>query len=130
MPDPLAYTIAQATKAAAIGRTGLYEAIASGDLPAHKRGRRTLALAADLRGWLAKLPTLELKRRPNLSDGLSQGCAEKAEPNDRLRVDGPLGAEREGNDLEAAKTERDTKARRGGPGERQSKGHPTPMRGA
>jgi excisionase family DNA binding protein len=130
MRDRLAYSIEEATEAANTGKTALYEALGSGELPAHKRGRRTLILAADLRDWLQRLPALELKRTPNLGDALSQGCAENAEPNERLRVDGPIGAEREGNDLEAAKTERDTKARRGGPGKRQSKGHPTPMRGA
>ena len=130
MPDPLAYTIAQAAKAAAVGRTGLYEAIASGDLPAHKRGRRTLVLAADLRGWLVKLPAIELKRRPNLSDALRQGCAEPTQQNDKPPVEGPIGAEREGNDLEAARPERDTEAKRRGPSKRQSKSHPTSMRGA
>jgi excisionase family DNA binding protein len=130
MRDRLAYSIEEATEAANTGKTALYEALGSGELPAHKRGRRTLILAADLRDWLQRLPALELKRTPNLSDALSQGCAEKAEPNERLRVDGPIGAEREGNDLKAAKTERDTKARRSGPGRRQSKGHPTPMQGA
>jgi excisionase family DNA binding protein len=130
MRDRLAYTIAEAAEAAATGRTALYEAIASGDLPARKRGRRTLVLAVDLRAWLEKLPALELKRTLNLSDALSQDRAEQVEPNDKRRVDGPISAEREGRDLEATRLERDTKAKRWGPSKRQSKGHPTPMRGA
>ena len=129
MRNRLAYTIAEAAEAAATGRTALYEAIASGDLPARKRGRRTLVLAVDLRAWLEKLPALELKRTLNLSDALSQDRAEQVEPNDKRRVDGPISAEREGRDLEATRLERDTKAKRWGPS-KQSKGHPTPMRGA
>jgi hypothetical protein len=37
MPDLLAYTIAQAAEAAATGKTALYEALGSGELPARKR---------------------------------------------------------------------------------------------
>ena len=49
MRDRLAYSIEEATEAANTGKTALYEALGSGKLPAHKRGRRTLILAADLR---------------------------------------------------------------------------------
>ena len=52
----LAYSIEEATEAANTGKTALYEALGSGELPAHKRGRRTLILRADLRAWLEKLP--------------------------------------------------------------------------
>ena len=96
MRDRLAYSIAEAAVAADTGKTALYEALGSGELPAHKRGRRTLILAADLRLWLEKLPVLELKRTPNLSDALSQGCADQGEPNDERRVGGPISAQREG----------------------------------
>ena len=61
MVDPLAFTIAQAAAASASGKTVIYAAIKTGELPARKRGRRTLILAADLRAWLEKLPALELK---------------------------------------------------------------------
>ena len=130
MRDRLAYSIEEATEAANTGKTALYEALGSGELPAHKRGRRTLILATDLRDWLQRLPALELKRTPNLSRAMSQGCAEQAEPNDKRPVEGAISAERERRDPEATRLELDTKARRSGPGRRQSKGHPTPLRGA
>ena len=130
MRDRLAYTIAEAAEAAATGKTALYEALGSGELSARKRGRRTLILAADLRAWLERLPALELKRVPNLCCAVSQDCAEQAEPNDKRRLDGPISTEREGPDLEATRLELDSKSKSCGPGKRQRKGHPTPMRGA
>jgi excisionase family DNA binding protein len=129
MPDLLACTIAQAAEAAAIGRTALYEALNSGELPARKRGRRTLILAADLRAWLERLPALELKRTAGLSDALSQGSAQQADPNDERRVHGPISAEREGRDLAPTRLKLSKTGGRG-PSKRQSKGHPTSMRGA
>lgn len=54
--EPIAYTIDDVTKALGIGRTKLYEAIGSGQLPARKFGRRTLILATDLQEWLSRLP--------------------------------------------------------------------------
>ena len=129
MRDRLAYSIEEATEAANTGKTALYEALGSGELPAHKRGRRTLILAADLRLWLEKLPPLELKRTPNLSGDLSQGCVEVAQSNDKRPVEGAISAEREGRDLEPTRPDF-SKSRRSGPSRRQSKGHPKPMRGA
>jgi excisionase family DNA binding protein len=129
MPDPLAYSILQAAKAANTGKTALYEALGSGELPAHKRGRRTLILESDLRDWLQRLPRLELRRTPNLSSAVRQGCAEQAQPNDKRRLDGPISAQREGRDLDATRLEF-SKARHHGPSTRRSKGQPTPMGGA
>ena len=129
MRDRLAYSIEEATEAANTGKTALYEALNSGELSARKRGRRTLILAADLRRWLEKLPPLELKRTPNLSPAVSQGCAEQSQQKDKRPVEGPIDAEREGRDLASTRLEL-IKARRSGPSKRQSKGHPTPIRGA
>jgi excisionase family DNA binding protein len=59
MNEPLAYTISEASAAARIGRTVLYELIRRGTLPARKCGRRTLVLASDLRGWIEALPAIQ-----------------------------------------------------------------------
>jgi excisionase family DNA binding protein len=61
--DHLLYTISQACRLAAIGRTKLYELIASGEIPVRKIGRKTLVAAADLRDWVERLPAIENKNR-------------------------------------------------------------------
>jgi excisionase family DNA binding protein len=52
-----ALSIAEACATAGIGRTKIYEAIANGSLQARKCGKRTLVLRADLRAYLAALPS-------------------------------------------------------------------------
>ena len=54
--EPLAYTISQACKAAAVSRTELYRAFARHELTRRKRGKRSLILAVDLRRWVEALP--------------------------------------------------------------------------
>ena len=51
-----ALSIAEACVMAGIGRTKIYEAIASGKLTARKWGKRTLILREELRQFLASLP--------------------------------------------------------------------------
>jgi excisionase family DNA binding protein len=64
MQNLLAYTIADASARSGIGRTAIYEMINTGQLPARKRGRRTLILAEDLRRCLQSLPFITVK--PNI----------------------------------------------------------------
>lgn len=59
--EQLALTVSEACAAARVGKTVLYQAIASGALRAVKRGRRTLVLPADLRDWVERLPAIEAK---------------------------------------------------------------------
>jgi excisionase family DNA binding protein len=50
-------SVAEACEVAGIGRSKLYEAIATGSLKARRWGKRTLILRGDLRQFLASLPT-------------------------------------------------------------------------
>ena len=52
----LAYTIEEAAKAGAGGRTAVYDAINAGILKARKRGKRTIILHDDLQRFLESLP--------------------------------------------------------------------------
>jgi excisionase family DNA binding protein len=51
-----AYSIAEVCRLTSLGRTSIYAAIKSGELIAHRWGRRTVVLAADLRAFLNNLP--------------------------------------------------------------------------
>ena len=67
MNNPLAHTIAEACARSGIGRTSIYELINTGQLPARKRGRRTLILTEDLQRCLQSLPSITV--RPNTQVG-------------------------------------------------------------
>jgi excisionase family DNA binding protein len=54
--DKLAYGVAEAVRAAGVGRTTLYEAMSSGQLRAVKMGARTLIPASELRRFIDMLP--------------------------------------------------------------------------
>jgi hypothetical protein len=58
MQTPIAVTIPDAVKATGMSRTSIYEAMKRG-LPARKAGRRTLIMVADLKAYLANLPTYQ-----------------------------------------------------------------------
>ncbi len=58
--EPLAVSIPEAVRLSGIGRTKLYEAIASGDLPSFKAGRRRLIPTQGLRAYLAGLMSATL----------------------------------------------------------------------
>lgn len=55
----LAYGIEDFAAAAGLGRTTVYEEIASGRLKARKVGKRTLILVEDARAFLSGLPELQ-----------------------------------------------------------------------
>lgn len=52
-PEPLAYSVADAARVSAIGRTRLYALIGEGRLRATKLGKRTLIPADSLRALIA-----------------------------------------------------------------------------
>jgi excisionase family DNA binding protein len=66
--ESLALTVVEACTAARVGKTALYEAIATGALIARKHGRRTLVLPADLKRWLERLPTINLSARASKTE--------------------------------------------------------------
>lgn len=51
----IALSVEQITRTCSLGRTKLYELLKSGELPAHKLGKRTLILATDLEAYLRNL---------------------------------------------------------------------------
>lgn len=57
--QPEGLTLNDASIISGIGRTKLYEAIASGELKARKFGSRTLILREDLVGFLKSLPEVQ-----------------------------------------------------------------------
>lgn len=67
----LVHSVPEACALARVGRTALYQAINSGELVAHKRGKRTLIFASDLQRYLDALPQIVVKHpieRGALSD--------------------------------------------------------------
>jgi excisionase family DNA binding protein len=66
--EPAAYTISQASKILALGRTSVYAAIKARTLIARKSGRRTLILAADLQRFLNELPQAGRKSNMKADD--------------------------------------------------------------
>ncbi|MGE0044904.1 MAG: helix-turn-helix domain-containing protein [Hyphomonadaceae bacterium] len=52
LPQPLAVAPAEAARISGLGRTRLYEAITSGELPSLKIGARRLIKMVDLEAWL------------------------------------------------------------------------------
>jgi excisionase family DNA binding protein len=57
--QPEGLTLAEASSVSGIGRTKLYEAIATGALIARKCGSRTLVLRDDLMRYLRSLPEVQ-----------------------------------------------------------------------
>jgi excisionase family DNA binding protein len=52
----LAVPVPEAARRAGVGRSSLYEAIARGELPMRKLGKRSLIRTADLQAWIDALP--------------------------------------------------------------------------
>jgi excisionase family DNA binding protein len=91
---PLAYTIAEACTVARTGRTALYELIRSGELPARKRGRRTIILAEDLQRWIKGLPIVDSAASGDPVGGLPKRGKRAAETAARGREHASHATER------------------------------------
>jgi excisionase family DNA binding protein len=67
-----ALSVADASQLSSVGRSQIYEAIASGELRAVKRGRSTLILPADLRAWIENLPAFSAETKSSQSAAATQ----------------------------------------------------------
>ena len=67
----LVHTVPEACALARAGRTSIYQAINSGELVAHKRGKRTLIFASDLQRYLDALPQIKVKHPKQEPVGVS-----------------------------------------------------------
>jgi len=59
MPESIAVTIPKAVELSGLSRSAIYEALKSKALIAKKAGRRTLIPVAELKAYLASLPTYQ-----------------------------------------------------------------------
>jgi excisionase family DNA binding protein len=84
--DPLAYSIPEVCELARAGRTALYQAINSGELVAHKRGKRTLIFARDLQRYLDALPQIEVKHPIERAAVSSTAQATSRAPTERKEI--------------------------------------------
>jgi hypothetical protein len=55
--NKLAFSISDIVKLSGVGRTTIFSEIKVGHLKVRKCGRRTIALRADVEGWLSHLPS-------------------------------------------------------------------------
>jgi len=62
--EPLAVTIATATKISGESKSQIYNLVADGELEAIKSRRRTLITYASLKKRIASLPRVKLQRKP------------------------------------------------------------------
>ena len=84
----LIHTIPEACALARAGRTSIYQAINSGELVAHKRGKRTLIFASDLQRYLDALPQIEVKHPKQQHGSVSGTARSKGGTADRKDGDG------------------------------------------
>jgi excisionase family DNA binding protein len=59
LAERLSLSPEEASALTGIGLTAIREAVASGDLGAHKHGRRTIIMPDDLKTWLKALPKVK-----------------------------------------------------------------------
>jgi len=57
MTTPIAYPVEEASAAAGVSRTRIFDAIRKNELIARKAGRATIIEASELQRWVCSLPT-------------------------------------------------------------------------
>lgn len=57
MTTPIAYPVEEASAAAGVSRTRIFDAIRKNELTARKAGRATIIEAGELQRWVRSLPT-------------------------------------------------------------------------
>jgi Helix-turn-helix domain len=85
--NALCYRVPEVCALARQGRTSVYEAINSGKLVAHKRGRCTIIFPTDLQRYIEALPQLEVKH-PVERGAVSETSSPNAGATNRKDGDG------------------------------------------
>lgn len=62
--QPLLVSITESCRLLGVGRTKLYELIASGELQLRKIGRKSLIAMSDLQRWAERLPAIDTNGGP------------------------------------------------------------------
>lgn len=70
--EKIALSVEEAITAGPFERTRLYELINSGELPAHKNGRRTYIMTSDFRRFLESMPLIVPSKEKPASGGSSE----------------------------------------------------------
>lgn len=72
MTTEISVSVKRACELVGCGRTFLYAAVAAGELPARKHGKKTVFLVEDLMRWVRSWPTLPIRSKNRSARQTSQ----------------------------------------------------------